>query len=289
MTVVIELLARFDEASNINWSKKMQDAGIKVIFGVEGLKVHSKIIHIGMKNSPDIACISTGNFHEGNARMYTDCVMMTAAKRMVNDVNAVFSFIERPYMPVRFKELLVSPNEMKNKFVSLINTEIKNRKAGKPAYIKIKINHITDPVMVEKLYEASQAGVEIDLLVRGNCSLVTGIPGVSTHIRITGIIDRYLEHARIFIFAAGGEEKIFMGSADWMPRNLDNRVEVVTPVYDPALKGELKRIVDFGLKDTLQGRIVDGFGENGFTELNPEERPFRSQEELYHSYLAENK
>lgn len=289
VTVVIELLARFDEASNINWSKKMQDAGIKVIFGVEGLKVHSKIIHIGMKNSPDIACISTGNFHEGNARMYTDCVMMTAAKRIVNDVNAVFSFIERPYMPVRFKELLVSPNEMKNKFVSLINTEIKNRKAGKPAYIKIKINHITDPVMVEKLYEASQAGVEIDLLVRGNCSLVTGIPGVSTNIRITGIIDRYLEHARIFIFAAGGEEKIFMGSADWMPRNLDNRVEVVTPVYDPALKGELKRIVDFGLKDTLQGRIVDGFGENGFTELGPEERPFRSQEELYHSYLAENK
>lgn len=288
VTVVIELLARFDEASNINWSKKMQDAGIKVIFGVEGLKVHSKITHIGMKTGPDIACVSTGNFHEGNARMYTDCVLMTASRRLVNDVDAVFDFIERPYTPIKFKELLVSPNEMKNKFITLINNEIKNRKAGKPAYIKVKINHITDPVMVEKLYEASQAGVDIDLLVRGNCSLVPGIPGVSSNIRIKGIIDRYLEHSRIFIFAAGGEEKVFMGSADWMPRNLDNRVEVITPVYDPAIKGELKRIVDFGLKDTLQGRIVDGFGDNKFVSLSEDEAPFRSQEALYDSYLAEN-
>lgn len=288
VTVVIELLARFDEASNISWSKKMQDAGIKVIFGVEGLKVHSKITHIGMKSGPDIACVSTGNFHEGNARMYTDCVLMTASRRLVNDVDAVFDFIERPYTPIKFKELLVSPNEMKNKFITLINNEIKNRKAGKPAYIKIKINHITDPIMVEKLYEASKAGVDIDLVVRGNCSLVPGIPGVSSNIRITGIIDRYLEHSRIFIFAAGGEEKIFMGSADWMPRNLDNRVEVITPVYDPAIKGELKRIVDYGLKDTLQGRIVDGFGDNNFATLAENETPFRSQEALYDSYLAEN-
>ena len=158
VTVVIELLARFDEASNINWSKKMQDAGIKVIFGVEGLKVHSKITHIEMKSGPDIACISTGNFHEGNAKMYTDCMLMTAYPKIVKDVNQVFEFIERPYTQIRFKELLVSPNEMKNKFVTLINNEIKNKKAGKPAYIKIKINHITDPIMVEKLYEASEAG-----------------------------------------------------------------------------------------------------------------------------------
>ena len=264
VTVVIELLARFDEASNINWSKRMQDAGIKVIFGVEGLKVHSKITHISMKNGPDIACISTGNFHEGNARSYTDCMLMTASSRLVKDVNAVFDFIERPYSPVKFKELLVSPNEMKNKFVTLINNEIKNKKAGKPAYIKIKINHITDPVMVNKLYEASAAGVDIDLVVRGNCSLVTGIPGVSSNIRIHGIIDRYLEHSRIFVFAAGGEEKVFIGSADWMPRNLDNRVEVITPVYDPAIKEEMKRVVEYGLADTMQGRIVDGRGGNEF-------------------------
>lgn len=288
VTVVIELLARFDEASNINWSKKMQDAGIKVIFGVEGLKVHSKITHIEMKSGPDIACISTGNFHEGNAKMYTDCMLMTAYPKIVKDVNQVFEFIERPYTQIRFKELLVSPNEMKNKFVTLINNEIKNKKAGKPAYIKIKINHITDPIMVEKLYEASEAGVDIDLVVRGNCSLITNVPDVSTHIRIHGIIDRYLEHSRIFIFANGGEEKIYLGSADWMPRNLDHRIEVITPVYDPAIKGEMKRIVEYGLKDTLQGRIVDGAGDNLFWSEETEEAPFRSQEALYNYYLAEN-
>lgn len=197
VTVVIELLARFDEASNIDWSKKMQDAGIRVIFGVEGLKVHSKITYISMKTGADIACISTGNFHEGNARMYTDYMLMTAAKNVTRDVSLVFDFIERPYSPVRFKELLVSPNEMKQKFSRLINEEIKNKQAGKPAYILIKINHITDPVMVKKLYEASSHGVRIDLLVRGNCSLITGVPGVSDTIRINGIIDRYLEHSRI--------------------------------------------------------------------------------------------
>ena len=208
VTVVIELLARFDEASNIDWSKKMQDAGIRVIFGVEGLKVHSKITYISMKTGADIACISTGNFHEGNARMYTDYMLMTAAKNVTRDVSLVFDFIERPYSPVRFKELLVSPNEMKQKFIRLINEEIKNKQAGKPAYILIKINHITDPVMVKKLYEASSHGVRIDLLVRGNCSLITGVPGVSDTIRINGIIDRYLEHSRIFIFAIGGDEKM---------------------------------------------------------------------------------
>ena len=243
VTVVIELLARFDEASNIDWSKKMQDAGIRVIFGVEGLKVHSKITYISMKTGADIACISTGNFHEGNARMYTDYMLMTAAKNVTRDVSLVFDFIERPYSPVRFKELLVSPNEMKQKFSRLINEEIKNKQAGKPAYILIKINHITDPVMVKKLYEASSHGVRIDLLVRGNCSLITGVPGVSDTIRINGIIDRYLEHSRIFIFANGGDEKMFIGSADWMPRNLDNRVEVIAPVYDPEIKADLKRVV----------------------------------------------
>lgn len=287
VTVVIELLARFDEASNIDWSKKMQDAGIKVIFGVEGLKVHSKITHIGMKTGPDIACISTGNFHEGNARMYTDCMLMTANSRLVREVNHVFDFIERPYSPIKFKELLVSPNEMKKKFVALINNEIKNKKAGKPAYIQIKINHITDPVMVNKLYEASQAGVDVDLVIRGNCSLVTGIPGVSDHIKIHGIIDRFLEHSRIFVFAAGGEEKIFLGSADWMPRNLDHRIEVITPVYDPAIKEEMKRIVEYGLKDTLQGRIVNGNGENEFW-TSEGKQPFRSQEALYNYYATEN-
>lgn len=283
VTVVIELLARFDEASNINWSKKMQDAGVNVIFGVENLKVHSKITHIGMRNGSDIACVSTGNFHEGNARVYTDYMLMTAAKNIVKDVNAVFTFIEKPYIPVTFKELLVSPNEMKKKFVRLINNEIRNRQQGKPAYIKVKINHITEPEMVRKLYEASENGVRVDLLVRGNCSLVTGIPGKSDNIRICGIIDRYLEHSRIFIFANGGEKKCFIGSADWMPRNLDNRIEVVTPVYDAKIKEDLEKVIDYGLRDTMQGRIVDGTGENRAWTTEDGEA-FRSQEQLYLHY-----
>lgn len=287
VTVVIELLARFDEASNISWSKKMQDTGIHVIFGVEGLKVHSKITHIGMKSGNDIACISTGNFHEGNARMYTDYMLMTASEKIVRDVNSVFSFIEKPYSPVRFKELLVSPNEMKQKFIHLINEEIKNKQTGKPAYIRMKINHITDVEMVKKLYEASACGVPVDLLVRGNCSLKTGIPGISDTIRIHGIIDRYLEHSRIFIFAAGGENKTFIGSADWMPRNLNSRVEVVTPVYDAHIKEDLWQVVDFGLRDNRQGSIVDGSGENRLWETDSE-TSFRSQEELYNYYKSQN-
>lgn len=284
VTVSIELLARFDEASNIYWSKRMQEAGINVIFGVEGLKVHSKIMHISMTKGPDIACIGTGNFHEGNARTYTDCMLMTASRRIVKDVDAVFGFIERPYNPVTFKELLVSPNVMRNRFVSIINEVIRKSREGLPASIKIKINHITDRMMVKKLYEAAEAGVEIDLLVRGNCSLVVRD---NPRIRITGIIDRFLEHSRIFIFTVGNEERVFIGSADWMTRNLDNRVEVVTPIYDPDIKAEMKRIVEYGLRDNMQGRIVDGMGENNF-RFKEGDTPFRSQEELYKEYYNEN-
>ena len=287
VTVVIELLARFDEESNIRWSRTLQDAGIKVKFGVEGLKIHSKITHILMKKGTDIACISTGNFHEGNARMYTDCILMTGNRKIVREVQDVFKFIEYPYIPILFKELLVSPNEMKHKFLKLISNEIKNSKEGKRAYIKIKINHITDPDIISKLYEASDAGVDIDLLVRGNCSIIPGVEGVSENIRIVGIIDRYLEHSRIFIFGNGGDEKVFMGSADWMPRNLDHRIEVVTPVFNEHIKRELVRIVDYGLRDNVAGRIVDGKGSN---EFNPgiSSDAFRSQEFLYNEYLKEN-
>ncbi len=286
VTVIIELLARFDEASNIVWSKKMQDAGIEVIFGVEGLKVHSKITLIHLKNGANLACISTGNFHEGNARMYTDFMLMTASRPIVKDVENVFNFIEKPYTMIKFKELLVSPNEMKQKFIRLINEEIKNKKAGKEAYIKVKINHITDEMMVRKLYEAAEAGVQVNLLVRGNCSLMPNLKKLNGNMKVVGIIDRYLEHARIFIFAAGGLNKTFLGSADWMPRNLDHRVEVVTPVYDEDIKTNLRKVVEYGLKDTLQGRIVDGLGTN---LENTGNEVFRSQETLYREYLEENR
>ena len=285
VTVVIELLARFDEASNISWSKRMQDAGIHVIFGVEGLKVHSKITHIGFKNGTDIACISTGNFHEGNARVYTDCLLMTANRAIVQDVDRVFRFIERPYSPIKFRELLVSPNEMKKRFLRLIDAEIKNHRAGLPSGIRMKVNHITDPIMVEKIYEAASSGVPVDLLVRGNCSLIPGQAQLGGRLKVVGIIDRYLEHSRIFIFAGGGQEQCFIGSADWMPRNLDYRVEVVTPVYDPAIRAELHTIVDLGLADTRQGRLVDGQGGDTAPLIPPGQEPLRSQEELYEHYL----
>lgn len=283
VTVVIELLARFDEASNIDWSKKMQDAGIHVIFGVEGLKVHSKITLITMRVGK-LACIGTGNFHEKNARVYTDYLLMTANRPIVKDVEAVFDFVERPYLPAKFKELLVSPNDMKASLIRLIDNEIKNHRQGKPAYIMVKINHVTDPQIVKKLYEASSEGVKIDMVIRGNSSLVTGIDGLSDNIRVAGIIDRYLEHSRILIFANGGEEKYYIGSADWMPRNLDNRIEVMTPVYNPDMQRELKLVITYALRDTMQGVIVDGAGRNLPWTTHEEEKPFRSQEALYEYY-----
>ena len=213
VTAVVELLARFDEESNIKWSKRMQEEGVNVIFGVEGLKIHSKLLYIESKKG-NIACIGTGNFHEGNAKIYTDYLMMTARPKIVNEVAKVFDFIDRPFSPFRFSELLVSPNSMKSRILRMLDTEIRNASEGKEAWVKIKINHITDTDMVTKLYQASKAGVKIDIVIRGNCSLVPGIKGLSENIRCVGIIDRYLEHSRILIFANGGKPRYFLGSAD---------------------------------------------------------------------------
>ena len=279
VTAVVELLARFDEESNIKWSKRMQEEGVNVIFGVEGLKIHSKLLYIESKKG-NIACIGTGNFHEGNAKIYTDYLMMTARPKIVNEVAKVFDFIDRPFSPFRFSELLVSPNSMKSRILRMLDTEIRNAGEGKEAWVKIKINHITDTDMVTKLYQASKAGVKIDIVIRGNCSLVPGIKGLSENIRCVGIIDRYLEHSRILIFANGGKPRYFLGSADWMPRNLLNRIEVLTPVYDEELQADLMRTISYGMRDTTNGRFVDGKGTNNFVEGEP----FRSQQELYKEY-----
>ena len=276
VTAVVELLARFDEESNIKWSKRMQEEGVNVIFGVEGLKIHSKLLYIESKKG-NIACIGTGNFHEGNAKIYTDYLMMTARPKIVNEVAKVFDFIDRPFSPFRFNELLVSPNSMKNRILRMLDTEIRNAGEGKEAWVKIKINHITDTDMVTKLYQASQAGVKIDIVIRGNCSLVPGLKGLSENIRCVGIIDRYLEHSRILIFANGGKPRFFIGSADWMPRNLLNRIEVLTPVYDEEMQADLMRTISYGVRDSTNGRLIDGKGTDDF--VNGE--PFRSQEELY--------
>ena len=283
VTAIVELMARFDEESNIKWSKRMQEEGVNVIFGVDGLKIHSKLLLIESKKG-NIACIGTGNFHEGNAKVYTDYLMMTARPKIVGEVAKVFDFIDRPFSQFRFNELLVSPNSMKSRILRMLDTEIKNAGEGKEAWLKMKINHITDVDIVGKLYQASRAGVKIDILIRGNCSIVADMVRMSENIRCVGIIDRYLEHSRILIFANGGKPKYYLGSADWMPRNLINRIEVMTPVYDEDLQHDLMRTISFGMRDSVNGRIVDGKGTNNIVEGET----FRSQEELYKCYKQEN-
>ena len=282
VTVSVELLARFDEESNINWAKKMQDAGIKILFGVDGLKVHSKICHITARHG-NIACVATGNFHEGTAQIYTDFMLLTANKEIVNEVDKVFEFLKQPYLNPIFKQLMVSPMYMRKRLLHLIKNETENAAKGKPAYIYCKINHVVDDKIIEKLHLASKTGVDIKMLVRGNCALIPGIPGLSQHIEVTGIIDRFLEHARIMIFANGGNELYFIGSADWMQRNLDNRVEVYVPILDPELKNQLKTIIEYGLKDNTKARVVDGTDQNTIRKTDAG-NDFRSQTELYSYY-----
>ncbi len=284
VTAMVELLARFDESSNILISQTLKDNGVNVLTGQEGFKIHGKIVYIKLKNKKDIAVISTGNFHEGNAKQYTDCLLFTSNPKIVNEVKGVFDLIMMPYDKHNFMNLLVSPLHMEKVFEKLIKNEIKNRKLGLPSGIKIKINHITDKKMVKLLYNASNNGVKIDLLIRGNSSIVPGIKDVSENITVHGIIDRYLEHSRIFIFTNGGNKLYFMGSADWMPRNLYNRIEVVTPIYDKEIQKELELIVDYGLKDTAKSIIVTNDGKYLKNEPTGNILPFRSQEELYNYY-----
>ena len=283
VTVLVELMARFNEQSNINISRRMQEAGIKVLFGPEGMKVHGKLLYIGMRKSRDISVISTGNFHEGNARHYTDVLLFTSRPEITSEVNMVFDLIRNPFAGCSFKKLMVSPQSMRDKIYELIDNEIAAAKKGREAGIKIKINHITDPGMVQKLYEASQAGVPVDLLVRGCCSLVPGKKGISENIRAYGSIDRYLEHSRILVFKAGGKNLTFIGSADWMPRNLDRRIEVMAPVIDPEIKREMLAIIDMGLRDNISARVIDGNGTNDIHKTDGEAIS-RSQSKLYEHY-----
>lgn len=203
VTVVVELMARFDESSNISWSKKMQDAGIHVLVrrrGIEGAQqAYPHLLAEGRYRVHQY-----GNFHEGNAKLYTDTTLFTADRRITREVDAVFDFIRHPYRPVVFRQLLVSPQGMRSGMDEMIDTEIAHAQAGRKAYILCKVNHITDDKIIRRLYEASAAGVQLRMLVRGNCSVIPGIPGLSENIEIRGIIDRYLEHSRIFIFCNGG-------------------------------------------------------------------------------------
>ena len=285
VTAVIELLARFDEQSNISWSKKMQDSGINVVFGHEKLKIHSKLVYIATTQG-NIACIGSGNLHEGTAKVYTDLMLMTAHKGITSDVLKVFDFIERPFLNIHFKELLVAPNDMRQPLYNMINREIRLARSGKEALIQLKLNHIVDEKMVQKLYEACNAGVHVELCLRGNCSLIPQATGFSEGMYINSIISRYLEHSRIYIFGNDGKPRYFIGSTDWMARNLDKRIEVMTPVYDEDIQRELDFIVSAGLSDTEQGYYtLDGevYARRG--DFPPGTELFNSQDAIYQYYL----
>lgn len=283
VTVLVELQARFDEANNVKWANRLQDEGVKIIFGISGLKVHSKLILITRKEDGGLKLyghIGTGNFHEGNAKIYADYSLLTADKRITSEIEKVFSFFEHTYKRDLLRHLWVSPFSTRRKMVSAIRTEITNAKAGKEAYIILKLNNLIDIQIINLLCEASTAGVKINLLVRGICCLVAGVKKVSENITVTGVIDRFLEHARVFIFANDGDEKIYISSADLMPRNLDNRVEVTTPIYDEDVKKILRKNINSMLADNVKARIIDEAKDNRIAG-NKKDKPHRSQFELY--------
>lgn len=291
VTVLLELQARFDEENNVQWANKLQDEGIKVIFGIDGLKVHSKLILIERKEEGEVklyAHVGTGNFHEGNAKIYADYSLLTVDKRITNEVQKVFAFFEQTYRRDLIKHLWVSPFGTRRKLLNAIRNEINNAKAGNEAYITFKINNLVDQQIINQLIEASKAGVKVKLLVRGICCLVAGVKGESENITVTGVIDRFLEHARVFVFCNGGKNDVYISSADLMPRNLDTRVEVTTPIYDANIKQILLDNIAIMEKDNVKARILDEKRDNRFVPQR-RNKPHRSQYELYNYFKQQLK
>jgi polyphosphate kinase len=287
VTVLVELQARFDEENNIYWASKLQEEGAQVIYGVTGLKVHSKLCLITAKvKGKEIKCahIGTGNFNERTARIYTDFSLITCDKRITEEVGKVFEFYVDNFKVGNFKHLAVAPFYMRKIFTSHINKEIAYAKAGKKASIVLKMNSLVDREMIQKLYEASNAGVKIELIIRGACSLVTGISGYSENIKAYSIVDKYLEHTRVFIFHNNGDEKIYITSADWMSRNLDSRSEVAVPIYDKEIRKQLKDIINIQLSGNTKVRILDEDLENRYVRPKAGEKKVRVQDEVY-NYL----
>lgn len=267
VTVVVELQARFDEEANIEWSKVLTEAGVHVIFGAPGLKIHSKLLMISRREGDDIiryAHIGTGNFHEKTARIYTDFSLLTADQEITNEVRNVFGYIENPYRPVKFNHLMVSPRNSRTQIYRLIDNEIANAKAGKKAGLTIKVNNLVDKGIVTRLYAASNAGVKINMIIRGMCALVPGIEGVSENIRIISIVDRFLEHPRVVITHNDGDPQVYISSADWMTRNIDHRIEVAAPVRDPRLKQRIIDITNIHFTDTVKARLIDKEMSNNY-------------------------
>lgn len=259
VTVLVELKARFDEENNINWARKLEKAGCHVIYGLVGLKTHCKIALVVRREADGIrryVHLGTGNYNDSTAKLYTDTGMFTCRNAVGEDATAVFNMLSGYSEPANWNQLIVAPIWMKKRFLEMIARETQNAKEGKPAKIIAKCNSLCDRKIILALYEASCAGVQIDLIVRGICCLVAGKPGVSENVRVRSIVGTFLEHARIFYFYNDGNEEVYMGSADWMPRNLDRRVEIVFPVEAPDLKEKAKHILDVQLRDTLKAHCL---------------------------------
>ncbi|UZO80257.1 polyphosphate kinase 1 [Aquimarina sp. ERC-38] len=285
VTVQIELTARFDEAANIQYAEQMQREGVKLIFGVPGLKVHCKACVIEREENGKMiryGFISTGNFNESTAKIYTDYTLFTTNEAILKEVNKVFKFFETNYKVNRYKHLLVSPHYTRSAITKLIDKEITNCKNGLPAYIRLKLNSISDYPMIDKLYEASQAGVKIDLIVRGICCLVPELPGISENIRAISVVDKFLEHPRLYIFCNANDPKVYISSADLMTRNLDRRVEISCPIYEESIKNELIDTFNICWKDNVKARKLTYDQSNQY--VHNDDPPLRSQVATYEYY-----
>jgi polyphosphate kinase len=287
VTVQIELQARFDEASNISYAEQMQTEGINLIFGVKGLKVHSKICVIERMEDKKVkryGFISTGNFNESTAKVYTDVTLFTSHQQILKDADKVFDFFEVNYRVHRYKHLIISPHYTRNKFYKLIDREIMHALSGKETCIKLKMNSLSDSRMIDKLYDASRAGVKIQLIIRGICCLIPGIKGMSENIEAISIVDNFLEHSRVFIFGNHGKPEVYISSADFMTRNIDARVEVTCPIYDENIKLELIESFDVGWKGNVKARFHSEKLDNKYRVRDENERVFRAQIETYNYY-----
>lgn len=285
--VQIELQARFDEASNISYAEQMQQEGIELIFGIKGLKVHSKICVIErIENGKNkrYGFISTGNFNESTAKIYTDMTLFTCHPQILKDINKIFEFFDVNYRLHRYKHLIVSPHYTRSKMYKLIDREIYNAQAGNNAYINLKMNSLSDFDMINKLYDASNAGVKIKLQVRGICSLIPGVKGMSENIEAISIVDNFLEHSRIFIFGNNNNPEVYISSADFMTRNLDGRVEVTCPIYDEEIKQHLIENFNVGWKGNVKARYHSEKLDNKYRVRNENEPIFRAQIETYNFY-----
>lgn len=286
VTVQIELQARFDEEANIKYAEQMQSEGVELIFGVSGLKVHCKACIVERLENEKIkryAFVSTGNFNESTARIYTDYTLFTSNRKICKEINKVFDFFEVNYKIKKYNHLIVSPHYTRNALYALIENEIKNHRSGKVSGIKLKLNSLSDFKMINKLYDASNAGVKIKLIVRGICCLIPGVKGMSENIEAISIIDKFLEHPRVYIFKNAGNDKVYISSADFMGRNLDNRVEISCPIYDEGIKKEIIDTFDISWNDNVKARIINKEQDNQYRVTDSTNR-IRSQFKLYDYY-----